>query len=134
VIFISNAKLLHVITATKKTLISPYGLLKVDTVEHSIMLKQESSGTQTAYLMLSRLLPVFTYGGEAVIDELEADLDPEMLVPILDLFFPPETNPHNPQIIFTCHSNEVLSLLNKAQVVLVEKMEPLRIIRGDWMK
>ena len=58
----------------------------MDTVEHSIMLKQESSGTQTAYLMLSRLLPVFTYGGEAVIDELEADLDPEMLVPILDFF------------------------------------------------
>ena len=99
----------------------PYGVHKVHDVEHSIMLKQESSGTQAAYLLLSRLLPVLTSGGVAVIDELESDLHPHILVPILDLFFSPETNPHNAQIIFTCHSIEVLSLLHKAQVVLVEK-------------
>jgi predicted ATP-dependent endonuclease of OLD family len=44
-----------------------------------------------------------------------------MLNPILDLFFSPKTNPKNAQIIFTCHSVEVLSLLHKSQVVLVEK-------------
>ena len=101
----------------------PFGVHKVNDVEHSIMLKQESSGTQAAYLLLSRLLPVLTFGGVAVIDELEADLHPHILVPILDLFYSPATNPHNAQIIFTCHSIEVLSLLHKAQVVLVEKDE-----------
>lgn len=101
----------------------PFGVHKVNDVEHSIMLKQESSGTQAAYLLLSRLLPVLTLGGVAVIDELEADLHPHILVPILDLFYSPATNPHNAQIIFTCHSIEVLSLLHKAQVVLVEKDE-----------
>ena len=105
----------------KEDIYIPFGIHKVDSNEHSIMLKQESSGTQAAYLLLSRLLPVLTYGGVAVIDELEADLHPHILVPILDLFFSPETNPHNAQIIFTCHSIEVLSLLHKAQVVLVEK-------------
>jgi AAA15 family ATPase/GTPase len=105
----------------KEDIYIPFGIHKVDSIEHSIMLKQESSGTQAAYLLLSRLLPVLTYGGIAVIDELEADLHPHILVPILDLFFSPETNPHNAQIIFTCHSIEVLSLLHKAQVVLVEK-------------
>ena len=107
----------------KEDIFIPFGLHKVNDVEHSIMLKQESSGTQAAYLLLSRLLPVLTSGGVAVIDELEADLHPHMLVPILDLFYSQVTNPHNAQIIFTCHSIEVLSLLHKAQVVLVEKDE-----------
>ena len=101
----------------------PYGVHKVGDVEHSLMLKQESSGTQSAYLLLSRLLPVLSTGGLAVIDELEADLHPHMLVQLLDLFFSPDTNPHNAQIIFTCQSIEVLSLLHKSQVVLVEKDE-----------
>ena len=99
----------------------PFGVHTINDVEHAIMLKQESSGTQAAYLLLFRLLPVLSSGGIAVIDELEADLHPHLLVSILDLFFSPETNPHNAQIIFTCHSMEVLSLLHKAQVVLVEK-------------
>lgn len=107
----------------KEDIFIPFGIHKVNDVEHSIMLKQESSGTQAAYLLLSRLLPVLTFGGVAVIDELEADLHPHILVPILDLFYSPATNPHNAQIIFTCHSIEVLSLLHKAQVVLVEKDE-----------
>jgi len=107
----------------KEEICIPFGVHSVNGVEHAIMLKQESSGTQAAYLLLSRLLPVLKSGGIAVIDELEADLHPHMLVPILDLFFDPENNPHHAQIIFTCHSLEVLNLLHKAQVVLVEKDE-----------
>jgi len=74
-----------------------------------------------AFILLSRILPVLQQGGLVIIDELEADLHPHMLTPILDLFFSSKTNPYNAQIIFTCHSMEVLSLLHKAQVVLVEK-------------
>lgn len=99
----------------------PFGLHKVGDVYHSLMFKHESSGTQGAYLLLSRILPVLKNGGLAIIDELEADLHPHMLNPILDLFFSPKTNPKNAQIIFTCHSIEVLSLLHKSQVTLVEK-------------
>jgi AAA15 family ATPase/GTPase len=99
----------------------PVGLHKVGGVDHALIFKHESSGTQGAYLLLSRILPVLERGGLAVIDELEADLHPHMLNLILDLFFSPKTNPHNAQIIFTCHSVEVLSLLHKSQVILVEK-------------
>ena len=99
----------------------PFGLHRVGDVDHKLLFKQESSGTQGAYLLLSRILPVLKNGGLAIIDELEADLHPHMLNPILDLFFSPKTNPKNAQIIFTCHSVEVLSLLHKSQVVLVEK-------------
>jgi predicted ATPase len=101
----------------------PFGVHRDGTRETELLLFQESSGTQSAFVLLSRLLPVLANGGLAVIDEFEADLHPHMLVPILDLFFSPETNPHNAQIIFTCHSVEVLNLLHKSQVMLVQKDE-----------
>lgn len=99
----------------------PFGIHRVGDKEHPLMFLHESSGTQGAFLLLSKILPALQHGGLVVIDELEADLHPHMLTPILDLLFSPKTNPHAAQIIFTCHSIEVLSLLHKAQVVLVEK-------------
>lgn len=87
----------------------------------SLPLYLESSGTQGAFVLLSRLLPVLESGGLAVIDEFENDLHPHMLEPILDLFANPRTNPKKAQLLFTCHAAEVLNLLNKAQVMLVEK-------------
>jgi AAA15 family ATPase/GTPase len=105
----------------EESIFVPFGLHKVANAEHALMFKHESSGTQGAYLLLSKILPVLDRGGLLLIDELEADLHPHMLHPILDLFFSPKTNPKNAQIIFTCHSIEVLTLLHKSQVVLVEK-------------
>lgn len=83
----------------------------------------ESSGTQGAFTLLHRLLPVLQSGGLAVIDEFENDLHPHMLEPILDLFANPVTNPHGGQLLFTCHAIEVLNLVHKSQVMLVEKDE-----------
>jgi hypothetical protein len=108
-------------TGQEESIYVPFGLHKIGDAEHALMFKHESSGTQVAYLLLSKILPVLNNGGLVLIDELEADLHPHMLNPILDLFFSPKTNPKNAQIIFTCHSIEVLSLLHKSQVVLVEK-------------
>lgn len=101
----------------------------------------ESSGTQSAFVLLARLLPVLAQGGLAVIDEFENDLHPHMLEPILDLFANPHTNPHGAQILFTCHAMEVLNVLHKSQVMLVEKdascestawrMDAIKGIRND---
>lgn len=74
-------------------------------------------------MLLSHLLQVLEIGGLAVIDEFENDLHPHMLEPILDLFANPRTNPNHAQLIFTCHAVEVLNMVNKAQVTLVEKDE-----------
>jgi hypothetical protein len=81
----------------------------------------ESSGTQSAFVLLSRLLSALELGGLAVIDEFENDLHPHMLEPILELFANPETNPYNAQLLFTCHAVEVLNLIHKSQVMLVQK-------------
>jgi hypothetical protein len=101
----------------------PFGIHRTAECRAELSLLQESSGTQSAFVLLSRLLPALEKGGLAVIDEMEADLHPHMLTPIMELFFNEKTNPNNAQIIFTCHSMEILNLLHKAQVVLVEKNE-----------
>jgi len=97
-----------------------------------LVFEEESSGTQSAYVLLSRLLVVLGMGGVAAIDEMESDLHPRMIEPILDLFANPETNPLQAQLIFTCHSMEVLDILHKSQVIFVEKNECESVaFRGD---
>jgi uncharacterized protein len=92
-----------------------------DGSRHELHMMEESSGTRTAFVQLWYLLSVLAAGGIAVIDELESDMHPHMIQPLLDLFASPHTNPHNAQIIFTSHSVEVMNLLGKSQVILVEK-------------
>lgn len=99
----------------------PFGVHKNSSKVAKLLLTNESSGTQSAFILLSKLLPILENGGLAAIDEFEADLHPHMLVPILDLFFTPESNPYNAQLVFTCHSMEILNLLHKSQVYLVQK-------------
>ena len=101
----------------------PFGQHKSRVAEVSLPFAFESSGTQGAFVLLSHLLQVLEIGGLAVIDEFENDLHPHMLEPILDLFANPRTNPNHAQLIFTCHAVEVLNMVNKAQVILVEKDE-----------
>jgi hypothetical protein len=100
----------------------PFGVHELsDGSRHELPMTEESNGTQTAFVTLSMLLKVLAEGGIAVMDELENDMHPHMLEPLLDLFASPTTNPHHAQIIFTCHSAEVLNLLGKPQVMLVQK-------------
>jgi predicted ATP-dependent endonuclease of OLD family len=108
---------------TEREVLWPYGIHTAGGKSTELPFAFESSGTQTAFVLLSYLLPVLASGGVAVIDELENDLHPEMLVPILDLFLSEKTNPRDAQIIFTCHAVNVLNSLNKGQITLVEKDE-----------
>jgi uncharacterized protein len=101
----------------------PVGLHRSRGRDFELPFHLESSGTQGAFVLLQQVLPLLQVGGVAVIDEFENDLHPHMLEPILGLFANPETNPHNAQLIFTCHAIEVLNTLQKSQVMLVEKNE-----------
>jgi len=99
----------------------PIGIHSVNKVEFSLPFFEESSGTQSAFVLLRRILPVLENGGVAIIDEIDNDLHPHMLPKILELFKLQHTNPHNAQIIFSCHTPEILNILKKHQVYLVEK-------------
>ncbi|MDP5238204.1 ATP-binding protein [Uliginosibacterium sp. 31-16] len=110
----------------EEDVLMPYGVHRAENVEMQLPMLMESSGTQAAFSLLTSLLPALTHGGYVVFDELESDLHPLMLEPILNLFISPKTNPHNAQLIFTCHSVEILNLLKKGQIMLVEKNERCR--------
>ncbi len=100
-----------------------FGQHKNKSTEFQLPFQHESSGTQAAVVLLSRLLQILAIGGLAVIDEFANDLHPHMLEPILDLFANPSSNPRQAQLLFTCHSVEVLNLVHKSQVMLVQKNE-----------
>lgn len=99
----------------------PFGTHKDRETEFSLPFAMESSGTRGAFVLLSRLLDALEIGGLAIIDEFENDLHPHMLEPILDLFANPSSNPHQAQLLFTCHAVEVLNVIHKSQVMLVQK-------------
>jgi predicted ATPase len=67
------------------------------------------------------ILPVLERGGVAIIDEIDNDLHPHLLPHLIDLFKFEHTNPHQAQLIFSCHTPEVLNILKKHQIYLVQK-------------
>ena len=89
--------------------------------EHILPLADESSGTQSAFALLALVLYVLEQGGVMAYDELDSDLHPHLLEPLLELFSNSETNPRHAQIVFSCHMTEILRFLQKSQVMLVEK-------------
>lgn len=109
----------------KETIYLPFGVHYIDGKDYELILLEESGGTKSAFVLLGKILPILQNGGLAVIDELESDLHPHMLGAILDLFFSPVTNPYNAQIIFSTHSHEILNMLHKEQIILVEKNKGL---------
>src|SRR5690606_27588406 len=67
-------------------------------------LQYESSGTQRLFAILKHVLRALSTGSPAVLDELDVNLHPEMLVAIFEMFVHPETNPKNAQLLFSTHS------------------------------
>ena len=99
----------------------PFGVHRLGRRKLELPFCYESSGTQEVFVLLEKILPALEQGGVVIIDEMEADLHPDMITAILDLFIDPERNPHNAQVIFTCHAHEILNDLQKEQVILIEK-------------
>ncbi|MCA8242894.1 AAA family ATPase [Burkholderia sp. AU32262] len=89
--------------------------------EFQLDLFSESSGTIELFAHLGPIFEALSAGGVAIIDEIDEALHVNMIEAILDLFMREETNPKNAQLIFTSHSPWLMNLLNKWQVVLVEK-------------
>jgi len=81
----------------------------------------ESAGTKKFFHILSNILPALDSGGVVVFDEFDSDLHPIMAEEVLNLFFSPETNPHNAQFIFSAHHASLLNILDKYHITLTEK-------------
>lgn len=109
-------------TGKEEDVLVPFGLHKTDDGQtFELPFFEESSGTQSAFVLLQPILNALQKGGVAVIDEIDNDLHPHLVPHLLEWFEFDHTNPHQAQLIFTCHTPEVLNLLQKHQVYLVEK-------------
>lgn len=89
--------------------------------EYLLPFQYESAGTKQLFVILKTILQVLLFGGVAVLDELDVNLHPEMIIALYDLIINPDTNPNNAQIIFSTHSHRILNELDKYQIFLVEK-------------
>lgn len=87
----------------------------------SLPLDYESSGTKQLFILLKTILMALSSGGAAVIDEFDSRLHPDMVSELIGLFTDPITNPLSAQLLITTHSHQILSQLDKYQIILTEK-------------
>lgn len=85
--------------------------------------KDESSGTIKFFSFLGPILNTLSNGKVLFIDELEANLHPNLVFQIVRLFHSEESNPKNAQLILSTHETNLLSrnLFRRDQIWLMEK-------------
>jgi len=109
--------------ANGMTTIEVQGLHLFNEQKKQLPIQYESAGTKQLFILLKTILQVLDRGGIAVLDEIDINLHPEIVLALFDLFIQPETNPKNAQLLLSTHSHMILSKLDKYQIVLVEKNE-----------
>ncbi len=109
----------------KQEVYIPYGTHIVAGKSFNLGLAVESGGTRKLYTLCSAILPALIQGSVVIIDELDAELHPMMVEKIVQLFLSERSNPHHAQLIFISHCLQPLNMLDKEQIVLVEKDETL---------
>lgn len=102
----------------------------IDGQTYHLNLKYESSGTKQLFVLLRSILAALDKGGIAVLDEFDVNLHPEMVLSLFELFIQPETNPNNAQLLFSTHSHQILTKLDKYQIILAEKNQKGE--SGSW--
>ena len=87
-------------------------------------LQIESNGTIKLLDILPTIFDALSTGNILIVDEIENGLHPTVVKKMIELFYNPETNPHNAQLICTTHN---ILLINEAvqrdEVWLMNKNE-----------
>lgn len=87
-------------------------------------LQIESNGTIKLLDILPTIFDALSTGNILIVDEIENGLHPTVVKKMIELFYTPETNPHNAQLICTTHN---ILLINEAvqrdEVWLMDKNE-----------
>lgn len=87
----------------------------------------ESSGTQKMFDLAGLLLLTFglPQSGFIILDEIDSNFHPSLLVKFIELFNNPEINRSNSQILFTSHDTNLMapSLMRRDQFYFTEKRE-----------
>lgn len=93
--------------------------------EFTLPMYSESSGTISAFCVLSSVIQKLDSGGISILDEFDNDFHPQLTMEIINLFKNTKSNPKNAQLLFTSHNAELLKELRKNQVYLTEKVDSI---------
>jgi len=89
------------------------------------MQKHESDGTQKLFDLAGLLLLAFSFpvGGLIILDEIDSNFHPALLVKLIEVFNNPEINKANVQLLFTSHDTILMnpSLMRRDQFYFTEK-------------
>ena len=87
------------------------------------MTTEESLGTNLLFGIAELLLMTLQNGNVLVIDELDRSLHPFLLTKIIELFKDKDYNKKNAQLLFTCHSTDILEnqTLRVSEVAIITK-------------
>lgn len=105
----------------------PLTLHKSSETDEDIFLTiyDESGGTRNLFILLKDVLSALEEGNVVVFDELDNNLHPLMVPEIINLFKSKKDNPKNAQLFFSTHNVQILSELDKQQIVIVEKEQSI---------
>jgi AAA15 family ATPase/GTPase len=91
------------------------------------MQENESDGTKKLFDLAGLMLHAFNIGtsGLIILDEIDSNFHPSLLIKLIGLFNNPEINKANTQLLFTSHDTNLLNpgLMRRDQFYLTEKEE-----------
>ncbi|MCF0049229.1 ATP-binding protein [Dyadobacter sp. LJ53] len=105
-------------------------IIKLNETEKKIrlnLIKNESAGTQKLFELAGFLLSVFSMsvGGLLILDEIDSNFHPSLLIKLISLFNDPLINSNRTQLLFTSHDTNLLSpaIMRRDQFYFAEKLE-----------
>jgi len=85
-------------------------------------LQFESNGTIKLLDILPTIFDTLNTGNILIVDEIENGLHPYVVKLMINLFYNPETNPHNAQLICTTHSTQLIDeAVQRDEIWLMDK-------------
>ena len=100
-----------------------YAVHRTNNKEIRWLFDEESLGTQRLFSLAYRIVIVIEVGSLLIVDELTANLHPNIVKYIIRMFQNSKTNPKNAQLIFTSHDNTLQrnNLLRRDQIWFTQK-------------
>ena len=86
---------------------------------------EESTGTNRIVYLANEIVRILSRekGGVAVIDDMDAFIHPDVYEMLVEQFMSPLVNKNGTQLILASHNYTTLNLLDKQQIILVERNE-----------
>ena len=81
----------------------------------------ESVGTLKLLKIASRILYALEVGSVVAYDEMDMAIHPDLFKLLIQLFNDPCSNPHNAQILFTCHTPSICEIMRADQIWFAQK-------------